>query len=165
MSLKNNGTLTLRSTETGQVGAWHDAGGMRLGPHFPAPHTAGVAYIANREEAGVDVQSLMYWNGSGEARELLRVRAPERMSLGGWLPDDHTLLAVRWTPRPSPLEPRNDTLWRVPIGGEAPAPTGLTMDALRDISVHPDGRRITFNAGFKQAEQWVMENLLPKPEP
>jgi hypothetical protein len=40
--------------------------------------------------------------------------------------------------------------------------TGLTIEGLRDVSIHPDGRRIAFNAGFKRGEQWVMENLLPK---
>lgn len=36
------------------------------------------------------------------------------------------------------------------------------MEGLRDVSIHPDGRTIAFNAGWKRAEHWVMENLLPK---
>lgn len=59
---------------------------------------------------------------------------------------------------------RNETLWRVPITGGAPVSTGLTLEGMRDISIHPDGRQIAFNAGWKRGEQWVMENLLiPNP--
>jgi hypothetical protein len=51
------------------------------------------------------------------------------------------------------------------------------MDDLRDVSIHPDGRRSAFNAGMKRVEHWVvehwvvehwvvehwvMENVLPK---
>ena len=43
------------------------------------------------------------------------------------------------------------TLWRVPITGGAPVSTGLAMEALRDISMHPDGRQIAFNARFKRS--------------
>jgi hypothetical protein len=43
--------------------------------------------------------------------------------------------------------------------------SGLTKVGLRDVSSHPDGRRIAFNAGWKRSEQWVLENLLPTPRP
>ncbi len=56
----------------------------------------------------------------------------------------------------------NETLWRVPTTGGAPVSTGLALDGLRDISIHPDGRQIVFNAGWRRNEQWVMENLLPR---
>ena len=36
------------------------------------------------------------------------------------------------------------------------------MEALRDISIHPDGRQIAFNARFRKSEYWVMENLLSR---
>jgi len=76
--------------------------------------------------------------------------------------DGLTLLVVRWSRRPNAeaSEPRNETLWRVPITGGAPVSTGLMMDSLRDVSIHPDGRRIAFNAGMKRVEHWAMENLL-----
>jgi hypothetical protein len=35
-----------------------------------------------------------------------------------------------------------------------------TLDALRDLSLHPDGRQVAFNVGFTRYESWVMENLL-----
>ena len=109
----------------------------------------------------------MYWGGAGDPRELLRMSGKERFILAGWLPDDRTLLVARWENRPNrlPDEPDPATLWRVPINGGNPVSTGLTMDGLRDVSIHPDGRRIAFNAGWKRGEQWVMENLLPTPQP
>ena len=74
------------------------------------------------------------------------------------------LLIVRWSRRPNApaSAPRNETLWRVPITGGPPVSTGLMMDRLRDVSIHPDGRRVAFNAGMKRVEHWVMENVLPR---
>ncbi|UCC99954.1 MAG: PD40 domain-containing protein [Phycisphaerales bacterium] len=53
-------------------------------------------------------------------------------------------------------------LWRVhAAGGEAQKL--LEMEGLRDLSVHPDGRRITFTGGHRHAmEVWAMENFLPE---
>jgi hypothetical protein len=38
------------------------------------------------------------------------------------------------------------------------------MDELRELSCHPDGRRIAFGAGRDRGEVWVLENFLPNPE-
>jgi hypothetical protein len=35
------------------------------------------------------------------------------------------------------------------------------MNRLRDLCVHPDGRRVAFTAGEPEIEIWVMENFLP----
>jgi hypothetical protein len=132
-----------------------------------APHTAGVAYMAGRKGVNGESRTLMYWGGGGDPREVLQIPGNERFILVGWLPDGLTLLVARWENRPSrlPDEPDPSTLWRVPINGGNPVSTGLTMDGLRDVSIHPDGRRIAFNAGWKRGEPWVLENLLPTPQP
>ena len=37
------------------------------------------------------------------------------------------------------------------------------MVGLRELSLHPDGARLTFTAGqLVSAEVWVMENFLPE---
>ena len=79
-------------------------------------------------------------------------------------PAGPNLLGVRWAQRPNApaAEPRNETLWRVPVRGGPPVSTGLALDDLRDVSINPDGRRVAFNAGMEKVEHWVMENLLPK---
>jgi serine/threonine-protein kinase len=157
-----NGRLALVDPATGATRVWTDPVEW-VGVHFTPPHTAGVGYMAGRKGVNGDVRSLMYWPGSGEPRELLRIDGKERFILAGWLPDDRTLLASRWQDRPTRLPdgPAPATLWRIPISGQ-PVSTGLTMDGLRDISIHPGGRQVAFNAGWKRGEAWVMEHVLPQ---
>ena len=157
------GRLAHLDVGSGQVREWADAVEWIDRMHFMAPHTSGVAYVAGRKGVNGESRSLMYWGGAGDPRELLRVSGSDQFMLAGWLPDDLTLLVVRFALRPGTTpdqEPRNETLWRVPITGEPPVSTGLTMEGLRDVSIHPDGRRVAFNAGWKRGEPWVMENVL-----
>jgi Tol biopolymer transport system component len=158
-----NGRLALLDSATGAAREWTDPVEW-VGLHFMAPHTAGVAYMAGRKGVNGESRTLMYWGGGGDPREVLRVPGNDRFILVGWLPDGLTLLVARWENRPNrlPHEPDPSTLWRVPISGGNPVSTGLTMDGLRDVSIHPDGRHIAFNAGWKRGEQWVMEHLLPQ---
>ncbi len=164
ISHQPSGRLVLEDLGSHARREWHDAGIQSLGNHVMAPHAPGVAYVATRQGVNGDVTSLMFWGGAGEPRELLRTSGPDRFVLAGWGPDGLSLLVIRWSRRPDApeSEPRNETLWRVPLTGGAPVSTGLMMEGLRDVSIHPDGRRIAFNAGFKRGEQWVMENLLPR---
>ncbi len=164
MALWKNGRVTVRDVVAGTMREWQDPGVTRLGLHAMAPHTSTVAYTGFGKDSIGDWVSLKVSSGAGDPRELLRGRGPERIVLAGWTPDGMYLLVTRWTQSPpdSPAPERIATLWRVPIGGGAPISTGITMDALRDISLHPDGRRVAFNAGFKNAEYWVMENLLAR---
>ena len=143
---------------------WRDPGMTRLGLHAMAPFSTAVAYTGFGKDSIGDWVSLKVSSGAGDPRELLRGRGPERIVLAGWTADGLNLLVTRWTQSPSdsPAPERKATLWRVPASGGPPVSTGITMEALRDISMHPDGRRITFNSGFKKSEMWVLENLLAK---
>ena len=123
-----------------------------MGRHVMAPHTSAVAYLADRNDLMGQVRTLMVWGGAGEPRELLRVREPEQISLVGWTADGLNLLAIRWPAIPRRPSSATRTLWRVPMTGGALVSTGLAMEALRDISIHPDGRQIAFNARFKKSE-------------
>jgi Tol biopolymer transport system component len=52
-------------------------------------------------------------------------------------------------------------LWRVPLDGGDPSPTGIHGRSRRDIHSGPDGA-ITYTVGSpKQAELWALDNLLP----
>jgi WD40 repeat protein len=159
-----DGRITLHDTATGRPRTWQDSGVVSLREHVMAPHTGAVAYVAGRKDLGGDAWSLMLWGGSGEPRELLRIHEPnEQVRLAGWTADGLNLLVIRWSFDSSRAQRvGNETLWRVPTTGGAPVSTGLALAGLRDISIHPDGRQVVFNAGFKRIEQWVMENLLPK---
>jgi dipeptidyl aminopeptidase/acylaminoacyl peptidase len=100
--------------------------------------------------------------GGGEAKELVRVLPPVELPAWGclaWTPDGRHLLFVRTTNGSGqPFE-----LWRVPVEGGAPHKTGIAMEGLRDLRVHPDGQRIAFRAGHNQGEVWVMDDFLPAP--
>ena len=102
--------------------------------------------------------------GGGEARELLRVMQPNAFPPWGglaWTPDGKYVLFTQTT-GDSPQQPFE--LWRVPVGGGAPQKTGIAMQGLRHLRVHPDGERIVFGAGQIKDETWVLENFLPTPE-
>jgi Tol biopolymer transport system component len=158
-----DGRVTLNDTATGQSWTWHDYGVEGLREHIMAPHTRVVAYAANRRDLRGGASTLMLWGGSGEPREVLRVHDPENFRLVGWTPDGLNLLVNRWSfDSAAGRRVGNEALWRVPITGGAPVLTGIALEGLRDVSMHPNGRQITFNAGWKRVEHWVMENALPK---
>ena len=94
----------------------------------------------------------------GAGRELARVDAPEILMFQDWMPDREGVLFTRWNPQ---AEPMMVSLYRVSIDGGEPESLGLSREALRDVSVHPDGSRITFTAGNPRAEIWALEHLLP----
>jgi Tol biopolymer transport system component len=94
--------------------------------------------------------------GGGPARELARASGPEMLVFQDWTPDGATVLFTRWNGKPNDAR----SLWRVSIHGGNPQPLGLTMDGLRDVSVHPHGTKMTFTAGWPMNELWVMEHFL-----
>jgi eukaryotic-like serine/threonine-protein kinase len=159
-----DGRVALHDTSTGRARTWHDAGIVSLREHTMAPHTAAVAYVAARKDLEGDAWSLMLWGGSGEPREVLRVHEPgDHFRLVGWMGDGLHLLVIRWSfDAARSQRVGNETLWRVPTTGTAPVSTGLALAGLRDLSVHPDGEKVVFNAGFKKIEHWAIENLLPR---
>jgi Tol biopolymer transport system component len=126
--------------------------GMRLSPDGRSlAFTGGV-----RTEAG-EGTALRVRGEDGEIRELMRIADPEWIVLQDWMPDGSALLVTRnrrGQPATSP------SLWRVPLAGGEPSAVGLSMPALRSLSVNPQGRRVTFTAGSPQTEVWVMENFL-----
>jgi Tol biopolymer transport system component len=98
--------------------------------------------------------------GGGQQRELLRVTAPNAFPPWGglaWTPDGKHILFTQTTGDPArqPYE-----LWRIAVDGGAPQRTGIVMQGLRHLRVHPDGERIVFGAGQVQHEIWVVENFL-----
>ncbi len=94
--------------------------------------------------------------GGGPTRELVRTSGSEMLLFQDWTADGAAVIFTRWIAKPN--EPFS--LWRVSIHGGDPQSLGLTMDGLRDVSVNPDGMKITFTAGWPQNELWVMENFL-----
>jgi Tol biopolymer transport system component len=161
-----NGSVVLQDVRTGGRREWSDPGVTSVERHVMAPHAADVAYLANRHDAGGESRAIMSWRG-GDPRVLMTVRPPEAMAFEGWTADGSAVLATRWTSVPEDSQPTRvlRTLWRLPVNGTAPSPTRLTIEGLRDVSVHPDGLRVAFNAGWKKYESWVIEHLLATDPP
>ena len=111
------------------------------------------------QEDGADVLAIVPVGG-GEAKELLRVAPPNALPPWGglaWTPDGKHILFTQTTgdPTQQPFEAR-----RTPVAGGAAQKTGIAMQGLRHLRVHPDGERIVFGAGQVQDETWVLENFL-----
>ena len=85
----------------------------------------------------------------------MRTERPQWAILAGWMRDSREILFRRFPGE----EPTG--LWSVPITGGEPRDLGLNLPALRDVRVHPDGRRLAFTAGFGDSEIWVMQKFLP----
>jgi Tol biopolymer transport system component len=94
--------------------------------------------------------------GGGEGRVLAEGGTLRWFDFVTWTPDAREVLFGRQTGRGEQVE-----VWRVPATGGEPRRTELVMDTLRDLRMHPDGRRVVFASGHNKGELWVMENFLP----
>jgi Tol biopolymer transport system component len=72
----------------------------------------------------------------------------------------YLLLSVR----DSNVDSDSYELWRIAADGGEPVKLGLTIDnTFEGLSVHPNGRQISFSTRSKDvSEVWMMENFLPK---
>jgi hypothetical protein len=95
-----SGRVTLRDLRTGATREWLDSGVTFMGRHVMAPHTAAVAYLADRKDLMGQARTLMVWGGAGDPRELLRVREPEQIVLHDWTADGLSLLVTDGPPDP-----------------------------------------------------------------
>ncbi|MFN2498719.1 MAG: tetratricopeptide repeat protein [Pyrinomonadaceae bacterium] len=104
----------------------------------------------------------------GEARDIYQFTA----EFGGnsrliWTPDGQRILFVLRQDPARPDKPSDQTfeLWQVSAAGGEPQRLGLPSERLRDLALHPDGKRLAFAAGQTKNEVWVMKNFLPLTQP
>jgi len=97
----------------------------------------------------------------GEPRELVKLGQYEDIVFQSctWTPDGRYIL---YGTGAFSMENPQVELWRIPVEGGEPQKLGLSMDWLRHLRIHPDGKRVAFSSGHFTAEIWVMENFLPK---
>jgi Tol biopolymer transport system component len=97
-------------------------------------------------------------SAGGETREVLAKSAFLETAGLVWTPDGRYLLFAKWNKEDKMVELR-----RTSVEGGEPQSLGLTMKKIEHLSIHPDGRRITFTGpGLKRGpEVWIMENILP----
>jgi Tol biopolymer transport system component len=73
-------------------------------------------------------------------------------------PDGKTILFIKRTGSGTKDEKRE--LWQADSSGGEPRTINVGME-LREMRLHPDGRRIVFTSWKSVKEVWVMENFLP----
>lgn len=98
----------------------------------------------------------------GEPRILVRATEPWLVQLQAWAPDGEWLLVGKGRS----VNGQNGepvALWRVDVADGRMEPIGISAIGLREVRIHPDGRRIAFTAGWPTLDLWVMENFLPAP--
>ena len=93
----------------------------------------------------------------GKTRELLRKK--QMITAVAWTPDSQNVLCTVITKGVTEL-------WRIPAEGGDPQELWRwdKRTGIRELRVHPDGRRIAFVSSTIKSGLWVMENFLPADE-
>jgi Tol biopolymer transport system component len=132
---------------------------------YPAPSPDGgqLAFVVHELATKTSTIKLVPVSG-GPARDLyVHVHPPkDLLYFSGitWTPDGRELLLLKNSSKSS--EPKTE-IWRLPIAGGQPQPFALTAEWLRELRIHPDGKRVSFTAGAQKFEWWAVENFLPAP--
>jgi Tol biopolymer transport system component len=155
-------SIVVRDFQTGREReVCRASGGSSINSFAVSPDGRWVVFRFFDQTAGL-VGLKIVPSAGGALRELVRLEKGENIPGFGplaWSPDGSQVLFTKGGTSPQGMR---FELWRVPAEGGEPQRTDLVMDGLRDVRVHPDGRRITFSAGRPEsAEVWVMENFLP----
>jgi Tol biopolymer transport system component len=149
--------IVARDLQTGDERMVYPApAGRGPGDSSVSPDGKWVAFREGNAPAAIKIVAA----SGGAAREIVRVDAPDIIpAFGGinWTADGQHLLFVRGSGRTGD----DRTVWKVPAAGGNATATDLKARALRDLHLHPDGRRIAFSAGEGSDELWVLDRLLP----
>ena len=121
-----------------------------------SPDGQWLAFTSRKQEGSIKIMPA----SGGEPRELCkRVQQGNSLTPLAWTADGrYVLFCTRQT------DSLKSNLWRVPIEGGKPQKLGLEMAGINSLTVHPNGRQITFSSvgpSSKESEVWVMENFLP----
>jgi len=120
--------------------------------------------------AGKDAGSpalMLIPHGGGEPRTIFRfegedsIPGPEVVQGITWLRNGRNLVYFR-----DDNTGTRSGFWQTSVDGGEPQPIGFLIDGsrprnIRNLRMHPDGQRITFEMAESQSEIWVMENFLP----
>jgi dipeptidyl aminopeptidase/acylaminoacyl peptidase len=132
-----------------------------LSYHFRAGVTLSrdgqqLAFAVSEVKSGSKELKVMRAAG-GEARDLLRGVPMSFPGSLAWAPDGQSVLFVK---QPNPNDLKTE-LWLIAVQGGEPRKLDLTAKNMRELRIHPDGRRIAFTSGGDKSEVWAMENFLP----
>ena len=101
----------------------------------------------------------------GEAREIFRSKESEPFHSAtplAWMPDGRHLIIGTGPFSGAPGSGDALELWRIPVEGGKAVSLGPAMSQLTHLRVHPDGKRVVFEAGERRAEVWALDNILPE---
>lgn len=166
---RNVASIVAHDIESGQEKVLYPGEGIiGLAVSPTGGHLAFFAREAGRED-GRAVLKILPIQG-GEPRKVFSApgaSVPYFVGLA-WSPDERHLFWNQHV-REGGLSPWPEVptlaLWRISAEGGEPQKLDIEKNVLRDITVHPDGKRISFTAGSPaHAEVWVLENFLPEPE-
>jgi Tol biopolymer transport system component len=88
----------------------------------------------------------------GERRELLHLESTNDSCRLTWTPDSRYVLCRN----------QEGQVWRVPASGGEARKLVIPVKGLRELRVHPDGKRVAMWAQEPGSEIWVLENFLPR---
>jgi Tol biopolymer transport system component len=150
--------IVARDVATGQEREVHRLAGPSVYVSSPivSPDDRYLAMVVNDVESRSKVVVVVPLSG-GEARDVCRSGQMVWPPSIAWAPDSGGVLFVK---QPNPDDLKTE-LWLVPIQGGEARKFDLAALGMRELCVHPDGRRIAFTSGDDRSEVWVMENFLP----
>jgi Tol biopolymer transport system component len=152
-------SIVARELATGQEKVLYSVD--TLSYHFRAGVTLSrdgqqLAFAVSEVKSGSKELKVMRAAG-GEARDLLRGVPMSFPGSLAWAPDGQSVLFVK---QPNPNDLKTE-LWLIAVQGGEPRKLDLTAKNMRELRIHPDGRRIAFTSGGDKSEVWAMENFLP----
>lgn len=125
-----------------------------------SPDGSQVAYTwvdPKTKSNGISIAPLQ----GGQPRDLIRLQEPAHVDWKTgltWTPDGQFLLFCKNENSATEFA----ELWQVSAQGGKPRSLGISADVLRYVSVHPDGKQISYTFGSAaRSEVWMMENVLP----
>jgi Tol biopolymer transport system component len=150
--------IVARDVGSGQEREVHSLAGPSVYVSSPtvSPDGQQLAMVVRDGESGSMVVNVVLLAG-GEARDVLRSGQMVWPPSIAWAPDSRGVLFVK---QPNPDEPKTE-LWLVSVQGGEPRKLELAALNMRQLVLHPDGRRLAFTSGWDRSEVWVMENFLP----
>ena len=124
------------------------------GPSDPALSPDGRSLLFQQRDRPRTDNLLIMPPEGGTPRVLLSVKLPEQFPAGAyaWTPDSRRIVFVQRSGRQSEI-------LVIPAEGGQSRRTGIRMNGIRFLRLHPDGKRIAFQGGETGGEVWVVENL------
>ncbi len=155
-------SIVARDVATRQETLLHSVTGPAVyqSPLSISPDSRHLAVVVRDKDVGALRHVTVVPAAGGEARDVLSSTQLAWPVSVAWAPDGQSVLFVK---QPNARDPKTE-LWLVPVQGGEPRKLDLTAEGIRDLRIHPDGRRVAYTSGGDRSAVWVIENFLPPAE-